>query len=232
MTIHIKNLITTTLITFFLTVSPLAAEQQEYPDEIANRLQKRYDEMQSLRFNFYQDTRGEMTGRPRRGSGWAAFFKKDDLNKMRWNYQTPDRQVLLSNGVTFSMYFEKLHQMIVTSAETLDADLTYSFFTGKGNLERDFHIRPPDVDFQSEDRAEFKVIKLIPVKPHSQVQDIHLWVTNDSLIRRIKIRDHFGTITVLSFSNIEANGLSSATDQELALLFSFTPPEDTEIIHQ
>lgn len=205
---------------------------QESPESIAQRLQHRYDTMESLRFNFYQDTRGEMTGRPRRGSGWAAFYKKEDLSKMRWDYQTPDKQVLLSNGITFSMYFEKLQQMIITSAESLQTDLTYSFFTGKGQLQRDFRIHPADDDFQSEDRSESQVVKLIPAKPHAQVQDIHLWVTNNSLIRRIKIRDHFGTITVLNLSDIEPDGLKDTSEQDLATLFSFSPPQDTEIIHQ
>ena len=103
---------------------------------------------------------------------------------------SPDKQVLVSDGKTFSMYFAKLQQMIVTPADTLDADITYSFFTGRGILTRDFYIRPANEEFQSENNTEIKVIKLIPKTTQSQVQDIHLWVTSDSLIRRINIRDN------------------------------------------
>lgn len=208
------------------------ATVEEFPEDITARLQQRYDEMDSLKFNFFQDTRGEMTGRARKGSGWAAFHKSGGISRMRWDYSSPDKQVLVSDGNTFSMYFENLQQMIVTPAKNLDADLTYSFFTGKGNLKRDFHIRPPDNDFQSEARSEFRVIKLIPKVAHSQVQDIHLWVTQDSLIRRIKIRDHFGTITVLNLSDIIDNGLKNSSEEQLQTLFSFTPPQGTEIINQ
>lgn len=231
MTAYLKFLL---LVVVVLTSSYVqgATEPPEYPKDIAKRLQQRYDEMTSLKFNFYQDTRGEMTGRPRRGSGWAVFYKKDNISKMRWDYSSPDKQILLNNGTTFSMYFENLQQMIVSSSETLDGDLTYSFFTGQGNLQRDFHIRPADDDFQSEDRADFKVIKLIPLVQHSQVQDIHLWVTTESLIRRIKIRDHFGTITVLNLSDIQPEGLEKITSSEIDALFTFTPPKGTEIITQ
>lgn len=204
----------------------------EDPEVIAQRLQERYDKIVSLSFNFIQNTSGDMAGRPRRGSGKASFVKLDGKNYMRWDYTSPDKQVLISDGETFSMYFAKLQQMIVSPAETLDADLTYAFFTGKGVLKKDFHIRPADEQFQSENSADVQVIKLIPKTPQSQVQDIHLWVTADSLIRRIHIRDHFGTITVLNFSDIVVNGLIGKSPQELLHFFSFVPPEGTEIIRQ
>lgn len=204
----------------------------ESPVAIAERLQSRYDKIGSLSFNFIQNTSGDMTGRPRRGTGRAAFVKLEDKSYMRWDYTDPDKQVLVSDGELFSMYFAKLQQMIVTSADALDADLTYSFFTGRGLLKKDFHIQVADEDFTAESTDEFKVIKLIPQTPQSQVQDIHIWVTTASLIRRINIRDHFGTITVLNLSDIEVDGLIGKAPQELLTFFSFVPPEGTEIIRQ
>jgi len=76
------------------------------------------------------------------------------------------------------------------------------------------------------------VIKLVPIIPHSQVQDIHLWVSADSLIRRIHIQDHFGTITVLNLSDISPDALKHIPQAEIEALFSFSPPEGTEIIQQ
>jgi outer membrane lipoprotein carrier protein len=204
----------------------------ESPEEIAQRLQTRYDKMGSLSFNFIQNTSGDMTGRPRRGTGRAAFVKIGNKNYMRWDYTSPDKQVLVSDGELFSMYFAKLQQMIVTPADALDADLTYSFSTGKGILKKDFHIQGADKDFPTESADEFKVIKLIPKTAQSQVQDIHIWVTTASLIRRINIRDHFGTITVLNLSDIKVDSLIGKDSQELLTFFSFVPPEGTEIIRQ
>jgi outer membrane lipoprotein carrier protein len=208
------------------------ASGTESPAAIAERLQSRYDKIRSLSFNFIQNTSGDMTGRPRRGSGRAAFVKLEGKSYMRWDYTDPDKQVLVSDGELFSMYFAKLQQMIVTPADALDADLTYSFFTGKGLLKKDFHIQVADEDFPSESTDEFKVIKLIPKTAQSQVQDIHIWVTTASLIRRINIRDHFGTITVLNLSDIKVDSLIGKDSQELLTFFSFVPPEGTEIIRQ
>lgn len=203
----------------------------ESPKDTAARIQLRIDEIQSLSFNFYQQTRGEMTGRPRKGSGKAVFFKKDGNSRMRWDYNSPDKQVLVSDGSVFSMYFDDLKQMIVTPAKNIENDLTYSFFTGRGNLKNDFHILPPDEETGT-NKEEFKIIKLVPKQPHSQVQDIHVWITEASLIRRMNIRDLFGTITVLNFSDIQVDSLVGADEKTLQSLFSFIPPKDTEIIEQ
>lgn len=208
------------------------ASQQEYPEDIAIRLQQKYDSMTSLSFKFNQDTRGELTGRPRKGSGSATFLKSDTASKMRWDYINPKKQVILSDSVHFYMYFEELQQMIISPAENLENDLTYSFFAGKGKLQKDFYIRPANEEFTSATEDTFGVIKLIPIVPHSQVQDIHLWVSEDSLIRRIHIQDHFGTITVLNLSDIQPDVLKNHSPADINALFSFDPPEGTEIIEQ
>jgi outer membrane lipoprotein carrier protein len=219
------------IIWLIFPVGVYGADGTEYPEDVADRLQARYDKIDSLTFNFTQSTSGEMSGRPRKASGRAAFVKLEGKSYMRWDYTSPDKQVLVSDGELFSMYFAKLEQMIISPAESLDADLTYAFFTGRGILKKDFHIRPAEEGFQSES-SEFNIIKLIPKTAQSQVQDIHLWVTPDSLIRRINIRDHFGTITILNLSDIETNSLTDKAPKELLSFFSFVPPEGTEIIRQ
>ena len=210
-----------------------AQNTPEYPEDIAARLQQKYDAMTSLSFSFKQHSEGQVSGRPRTGGGQAFFAKSDGSSKMRWNYHSPDEQVLISDGETFAMYFAELRQMIVTPAESLDSDLTYAFFSGRGRIEEKFHILPPDPEYGSaavEDAP--KSIKLVPKEPHSQVQHIHIWVTPESLIRRIEIRDHFDTLTILNLSSMKENFLTGASKEEISELFTFTPPEDTEIIRQ
>ncbi|MEA3467418.1 MAG: outer membrane lipoprotein carrier protein LolA [Thermodesulfobacteriota bacterium] len=225
---------------FFFLFSGSATALAESPEAVASRLQSRYDKIQSLSFDFIQDTRGQLSGRPKRGRGQAFFVKiptasktsdKIQSGKMRWNYSSPDRQVLVSDGKTFSMYFSSLEQMIITPAEALQQDLTYSFFTGSGILVEDFTILPPD---QSSATTQDKtaVIKLVPKAKQSQVASIHLWVTDNSLIRRIEMLDHFDTLTVLNFSSLKVNTLDADDGALMEKLFNFTPPEGTEIIHQ
>jgi outer membrane lipoprotein carrier protein len=207
---------------------------QESPAEIGARLQAKYNRIISLTFNFTQHTSGQLSGRGGQGNGQAYFFKTGKKSKMLWKYNAPDQQVILSDGTTLSMYFAKLKQMIITPANSLEQDLTYSFFSGAGDLENDFMIMPPDpeVGQTDTDKDSFKLIKLIPRTPRSQVNTIHVWITADSLIQRMEIRDYFDTVTILNFSNIKVDSLDVNNKQLINTLFSFTPPEGTEIIHQ
>ncbi len=205
----------------------------ETPGAVAARLQQRYDAMHSLSFSFTQSTEGEMAGRPRRGSGHAVFLKGGETRRMRWDYDSPGRQVLVSDGETFSMYFEDLRQMIVSPAKAIEEDMTYSFFTGSGQLTENFAILGPNRNtVEGEETAGLRIIQLVPKAADSQVQDIHLWISEDSLIRRIEIRDQFDTLTILTFSDIREAPLAGENAAALAALFSFSPPEGTEIIHQ
>ncbi len=222
------------LVIFLAGFSGIAHGGEESPADIGARLQANYNRIRSLTFDFTQQTSGQLTGRGGSGSGQAYFLKTGKTSKMLWNYNEPDKQVILSDGTTLSMYFAKLKQMIITPADSLQQDITYSFFSGAGNLENDFRILPPDpeVGMTDTDKSSFKIIQLIPNKPRSQVSTIHVWVTADSLIQRMEIRDSFDTVTILNFSNIKVDSLVDEKAQVLKSLFSFTPPEGTEIIHQ
>ncbi|KGO35654.1 hypothetical protein JT06_00835 [Desulfobulbus sp. Tol-SR] len=202
------------------------------PGTVAARLQERYDAMRSLSFSFVQSTSGQLAGRPREGSGRAVFLKTGTSKRMRWDYDSPERQVLVSDGTTFSMYFENLQQMIVSPAKVIEEDMTYSFFTGSGRLADEFAILGPNKNIVDTEYRDLRVIQLVPKSAESQVQDIHLWIGPDSLIQRIEIRDQFDTRTVLTLSHIEENTLDGKDEQALSTLFSFSPPEGTEIIHQ
>ena len=197
---------------------------------IAGQIQQTYDRMHSLAFNFHQTTSGEMTGRPQRGAGHSVFLRKANVHKMRWEYTAPDEQIIVSDGITLSMYFKKLQQMIVAPAERISADLTSAFFSGRGRLTDDFTITEPDEEY-SEAVAGMTVLKLTP-KRAEQVENIHIWVDSKDLIRRLALRDHFGTVTTMNLSDIQVDALSGLSTSELDSLFTFTPPKGTEIIKQ
>ncbi|MDR3090460.1 MAG: outer membrane lipoprotein carrier protein LolA [Desulfobulbaceae bacterium] len=210
-----------------------AIGQIEYPTDIARRLQSRYDHMTSLNFRFQQNVTGQMAGRDKTASGEAWFLKGQDGGRMRWNYAAP-QQVFVSDGRELSMYFAELKQMIISDSDALDQELTYSFFSGRGNLERDFYILPADEEYGLQDyaKAAVKIIKLKPKKDQAQVEDIHLWVNAESLIERIVIRDHLDTRTTLAISAIRPDALAGLAASAARQLFSFNPPSGTEIIRQ
>lgn len=224
-----------TLLAILGTMPSNTAFADEYPEQVAERLQKRFDAMTSLSFSFNQRSQSQIGGRAKTGSGTAYFSKLDNTPKMRWNYSAPDQQVLISDGETFSMYFAELKQLIISPAEALDNDVTYGFFSGRSRIAESFHILPPDEQYmtnQPSGSAEMpNIIKLVPKGQQSQLQSIHLWVDDDSLIRRIELLDLFDTVTVINISKITVDFLGNRRS-EARKLFSFTPPAGTEIIRQ
>jgi outer membrane lipoprotein carrier protein len=219
----------TTKISLFIAIlicfsaPPLTGAAELRPEEVARRLQDAYEKTTSMSANFRQVTSVRSSPREKHGSGTLVIQKP---GRMRWDYQEPAQQVLVADGETVSMYYAQAEQMMVIPArEYLQSDVTYAFFTGQGDILRDFEPLPAEKILTQ--GAAAHVIKLVPRKDHPQVQELRLWVSPESfLIERLRVLDHFGTVTDLFFSQIKI-------DVDLpAALFTFTPPAGTEIIRQ
>ena len=204
------------------------------PEQLAAQLQDTYSAVNSMSFSFSQTTSGPMTGRPKSGKGNGLYARTADKPLMRWNYLTPDPQVVISDGNTISMYFEKLNQMIISEVDEAQTDILFSFFAASEPLENHFTILPPflETDITEADLPEMQSLRLEPLDKNSQIKNIHLWIGENSIIRRIELLDHFDTKTTINLSNIAINPLETTEQQELEKLFSFIPPEGTEIIRQ
>ena len=205
----------------FLLSFILEAAAELSPEDKAAKLQETYDKTLSFTADFSQSTSMKLSRRLRKGLG-SLVIKKPGL--MRWDYREPDHQVLVCDGEEMSMYFSSTEQMIVMSAqEYLQSDVTYAFFAGTGNVLRDFNAGAIPDDYCC---GELPDLKLLPKKQHPQVESIYLWLDERFLISRMKISDHYGSVTDLSFSNIKLNQPVPADR------FNFVPPPGTEIVKQ
>lgn len=204
----------------FFIQSTLAADLT--PQAIAQKIQKTYAATKTLRADFTQSTSSRMSNRERLGAGTMVLAKP---GLMRWDYSAPNQQVFVCDGKTISMYFSKEKQMMVTPAKDyLESDVTYSFFTGTGDIERDFIVAGPEEEDLVDTKAAYQ-LKLTPKKNHPQIDFINLWVDRKTfLMDRLKVTDKFGTVTDLVFSKVTTNKEAPAS------LFLFTPPKGTEII--
>jgi len=193
------------------------------PIAVAEKLQQTYNKTTTLSADFRQLSAMRMQRRQREATGTMILSKPGHI---RWNYLQPDRQVLISNGDTVSMYFEKNQQMMVMPADRyLNSDVTYAFFVGNGDISRDFTIMEPDAAPLLADGQY--CIKLLPKETHPQLSYMHLWISSSTwMVERIQLVDQLDSTTDLFFTNI-------ITNQPVAdKTFLFTPPPDTEIIEQ
>jgi outer membrane lipoprotein carrier protein len=210
---------------FFLLVSPLlVAPARAFDAEaVADRVQQRYDAMTSIEADFQQTTTmSGLTGRTQQASGVVVIQKP---GRLRWDYHEPHRQVLVCDGDEVSFYLERERQLIVSKAAAyLAEDLTYAFFTGRGNLRTDFLIAAGPDDMATPGSV---VLRLTPRQSHAQIHHLFLWVDAESHdLRRIRLVDHLESVTDIRFTNM-VFGKKFAED-----FFLFVPPPGTEIILQ
>jgi len=193
------------------------------PVQIAQRIQNTYEKTTSFKADFLQtSTVSSMEHRQRKGSG-SMVIQKPGL--LRWDYISPEKQVLVSDGEMFSLYFAAENEMIITPAkEYLQEDVTYNFFSGKGNLLNDFEVIAV---MPEQEKQGSLAIKLVPRKTHAQVETMNVWVDEGTfLVNRLEIMDHLGSVTNLLLFNTVVN---QPVPEEY---FHFSPPEGTEIIEQ
>ena len=206
-----------------LMLFPASAWAEEFtPVQLARELQNQYEKTITLEAEFTQVTTMKMTRKRKRGAGTIKIKKP---GKMRWDYVEPARQVLICDGETVMMYFSSTNQLYVSPAKTyLQSDVTYSFFTGSGDILRDFAAEPfaPDIPYN---RAAY-TLKLVPKGAHPHVDHILLWLDKRFMIVKLQIIDHFGSVNDMTLDNIQTNAKIPED------VFTFDPPEDAEIIEQ
>lgn len=208
--------------------------------EEALRIQDTYQHLSSIRFTFQQQT--ATSGRVRKGTGEAVFVRLPEHQEqapqtsstiMRWNYSEPAEQIILNTGKELSVYTKNDNQLIITSTEQLESDITLALFAGKVDLTDTFHI----VDQQPAGStaplsSARQPLELIPQKPHSQLQRLRIWYSADYLIEQLAMEDHFGSVTTIVLTNIQLNTVDTTDDQQLENILHMDIPPETEIIRQ
>ncbi|MDO5675234.1 MAG: outer membrane lipoprotein carrier protein LolA [bacterium] len=205
------------------------------------QVEKNYAKMQSLECSFQQLSKSG--GRVREGNGKAFFFRpggasdsKDFAAKggvIRWEYLGPDEQTIINDGQEIQIYTPADKQLLISSAEALDADLTYALFTGQSSLSETFTVSEGDADFQlSPPPSGLRALYLVPKEPQSQLKQAQIWINKDLQIERLLMEDYFDALTELSFSDMRFDRIKPGDRAKIQQLRTLKTTPDTEIIRQ
>ncbi|MGI6657215.1 MAG: LolA family protein [Desulfobulbus sp.] len=202
---------------------------------LVRQVQQRYQRLHSLECTF--DQTSQSGSRSKEATGTARFYRtgtgKNGSGIMRWNYETPTKQTIINDGKELSMYTPDDRQMIITSLETMESDITYAILTGSRTLAHVFVIMPPDPGFQlTPPPAGLRSVQLLPKEPHPQVHRLQLWVGPDQTVRVLLMEDHMGALTELRLSAIRVNRLPAGDSRQIQALLELHVPPGTEIIRQ
>ena len=196
-----------------LLVAPAHADALK---DALGRLQARYESTKTMEADFQQTVESPTLAGALKTSGKVAFEKP---NRMRWDYDPPDKQTIVGDGSTLWLYQPDMNQVIKAPlGEAFQASTPLTFLSGLGRVERDFNA---SLEHDEKDRW---VLKLIP-KQDAAFGTLGLTVRkDDASIAEARITDSVGTTTRIAFSNERRNARIEAGR------FTFTPPAGVDVV--
>jgi len=192
--------------------------------------------------DFLQESLIASLDRTQRGKGTVSVkFNREGadhppLTMFRWEYQEPNRQVIVSDGKTMWVYLPENGQVIISEVDSSalsGSDNPMTFLTGLGNLSRDFLITwgSPKADAEGN-----YVLELQPRRPSPMIQRMVIVVDRHAVARRgtgspplfpmrsATVVDPSGNSTAIEFRDARVN--LHPPDS----LFTFVPPEGVEVL--
>ena len=118
-----------------------AVGQSQTPslDEIVTRVQTQYDTHADFKAHFVQESMVKSLGKKQVSEGTVSFKKP---GKMRWTYQKPFKQEIISDGKTLWNYRPEDQQVMVSQmSQAVQGKVPSTFLAGLGNLKLDFQVR-------------------------------------------------------------------------------------------
>lgn len=199
----------------FFAVPVFAQSVPASVHEIAQRVDRHYNQLRSLKAGFTESYEG--MGMSRTESGTLLLLKP---GRMRWDYTSPSGKLFLLDGKYAWFYTRGDPQVQRISAKQLD-DLRspLRFLLGHTQLEKELN----NLKLTSAANGRFTLTG----QPKGQEQRIHqltLTVTADGTITAIEIEEVDGSLTRFTFTAEEPNAAVSAA------AFRFTPPAGVPVV--
>jgi outer membrane lipoprotein carrier protein len=195
--------------------SSAAHGDAEAVGKIVDAIQHHYQTTDSFSAKFVEDI--TPVGAPKRTRDGLVYFRKP--GRMRWEFKTPNEELVVSDGQTLYSYDPGLNQVVESPLNrALRAPGATEFLLGVGNIKHDFKASAPGAA-PSDGLAHVRLV------PRQGGDAIEVAVDpNSHDIRSIQIRDELGDVTEVHFSDIRNN--VSLQDS----LFSFEPPAGADIV--
>ncbi len=139
---------------------------------------------------------------------------------MRWEYEKPDPQLIVTDGKVLWIYRPEDRQVMVGDApDYFGGGKGAGFLSNVKTVEDNFVVVPDQPD------PTHYVLKLIPKKEKYDVASVRLWITRDRFeIDEVATENRFGDETRLTFTDLTF-GLNPDDS-----LFHFKVPPETDVL--
>jgi outer membrane lipoprotein carrier protein len=186
---------------------------------IADAVDRRYNNLRSLRAEFTEIYRGAGVDRTESGTLW---LKRP--GKMRWEYRQPRAKLFIADGKDAWFYVPGERQARKAPLKKLD-DLRspLRYLLGKAKLAKEFDDLAVAADVQPAARGNV-MLRGAPHAMADRVTSVLLEITPESRIARLLIEEVDGSTTEFRFADTAEN--VEVSDQK----FRLSLPPDVEVV--
>ena len=188
------------------------------PDDIIKKVETRYA-LPGFSANFFQVSTLKAMKITDAAYG-RAFFKRPD--KMRWEYEKPDRQTIITDGNALWIYRPEDNQVMIGKAPSFFGDgKGFSFLSDMKLIQNKFSIF-----LEKKAGDDYHVLKLLPREKTFDVSVIYLSVSKKTFeVVKIVTYNSYGDETRIELSDIQ---FKQKLDDSM---FSFKIPQGVEVLH-
>lgn len=198
-------------------ISADAAGNADDMEKIIEQIERRYD-VSGFTADFHQvstikamDITDEANGK--------IYVRKPEM--MRWEYEKPDPQIIITNAENLWIYRPQDNQVILGKAPAfLAGGKGAGFLADIKVLRRKF-----DISKVSSGDDQYHALKLVPLDKTADVADILLLVAKDSYaVHQVVTYNAYGDETRITLLNARIDEVPELS------LFTFTIPEGTDVV--
>jgi len=178
------------------TTALAAAPASKNLTQVLDRLQRHYRDTDSFSAKFSEEI--ATVGAPKRKRQGTVSFRKP--GRMRWEFEAPEVQTLVSDGQTLYSYDPDLNQVVETPLkQALKSSSATSFLLGLGNIKRDFKAA-----FASPAKPGGLIDLLLDPKAGGYKIEVGIDPKTYNLIT-LTLTDQLGDTTRIDFSDVRDN---------------------------
>jgi len=173
-----------------------AAPASKNLTQVLDRLQRHYRDTDSFSAKFSEEI--ATVGAPKRKRQGTVSFRKP--GRMRWEFEAPEVQTLVSDGQTLYSYDPDLNQVVETPLkQALKSSSATSFLLGLGNIKRDFKAA-----FASPAKPGGLIDLMLDPKAGGYKIEVGIDPKTYNLIT-LTLTDQLGDTTRIDFSDVRDN---------------------------
>ena len=183
---------------FLGSVSQLIAEE----NDLIKVIQKQYQSIRSFSGRFIQSSHlADTETGPKIAEGLVSYKRP---GKMHWLYESPEEQLLVTNGQTIWLYDPLLENVTVQKLEKITEGTALSFLLGLGDLKVDFTQREISKNLIID--QEGLILELKPKKNTANLAFIQLNVHPETFnLQAIALIDQQDNYRIIQLMNMKYN---------------------------